>query len=127
FEELKIEDVPVVGGKNASLGEITQSLASEGIPVPPGFAITAQVYWDFISNNNLQGPIAEQLAVLAGGKQTLSKTGAAIRALIEGGEFSDEQTAAISEAYKMLGDRVGMRECDVAVRSSATAEDLPEA
>lgn len=127
FEELKIEDVPLVGGKNASLGEITQSLAKDGIPVPPGFAITAQVYRDFISNNNLEAAIAEQLAALNANKQTLARTGAAIRVLIEGGEFSDSQVAAIREAYTALCDRLDRPECDVAVRSSATAEDLPEA
>lgn len=127
FDDLKIDDVPLVGGKNASLGEISQALGEKGIPVPPGFAITAQVYRDFIRNNGLEDQIKEHLSLLAQGRQSLGKTGAAIRTLITGGEFSEEQASQIGEAYATLCERVGMEECDVAVRSSATAEDLPEA
>lgn len=127
FETLKIADVPLVGGKNASLGEITQSLGKEGIPVPPGFAITAQVYRDFIRFNQLDEPIAQHLALLEAGNQSLAVTGSAIRGLIRGGEYSQEQKDAISEAYRTLCERLNVQDCDVAVRSSATAEDLPEA
>lgn len=127
FEELKIGDVPVVGGKNASLGEITQNLAREGIPVPPGFAISAQVYRDFISSNDLNQSITYHLDQLAEGKQTLAASGAAIRRLIRGGQFSPAQVNAIGAAYEKLCSRTDKEKCDVAVRSSATAEDLPEA
>lgn len=127
FDHLSIGDVPLVGGKNASLGEITQSLGDKGIPVPPGFAITAKVYRDFISNNGLEERIQEQLSLLSQGRQSLGKTGAAIRDLIRSGEFNTKQTEQISDAYRTLCDRVGTQDCDVAVRSSATAEDLPEA
>ena len=127
FDELKIGDVPRVGGKNASLGEITQSLCKEGIPVPPGFAITAQVYRDFIRDNNLEQTIANQLKRLAEAKQTLAETGSAIRRLIRSGSFSPAQVNSISAAYETLCSKTGKENCDVAVRSSATAEDLPEA
>jgi pyruvate, water dikinase len=127
FEDLRIGDVARVGGKNANLGEMIKSLAPKGIPVPPGFAISAQVYRDFLTANGLDQPIDEQLALLAEGKQSLSQTGAAIRALIRGGEFTPNQTQAIGNAYQSLCERLGVPDCDVAVRSSATAEDLPEA
>lgn len=127
FDELKIEDVPLVGGKNASLGEITQTLGEKGIPVPFGFAITAKVYRDFIAHNGLQAAIDAELEKLANKQQTLAKTGDAIRAVIRSGEFSLVQSQAIADAYRALCDRVGVADCDVAVRSSATAEDLPEA
>lgn len=127
FEELKIGDVPLVGGKNASLGEMTQSLGGKGIPVPSGFAISAKVYRDFIENNGLQAEINHHLAKLASGQQNLAHTGEAIRTLIRGGEFSQEQIDEIDAAYNTLSDRAGVADCDVAVRSSATAEDLPEA
>lgn len=127
FDNLAIADVPLVGGKNASLGEITQSLGDKGIPVPPGFAITAKVYRDFIDNNGLYQPIQQHLAKLADQKQNLGKTGAAIRELICGGQFNREQRDEIGEAYRTLCQRLGVEDCDVAVRSSATAEDLPEA
>lgn len=127
FEELKIEDVPLVGGKNASLGEITQSLGAKGIPVPNGFAITAKVYRDFIENNQLQPRIDAELEKLANGRQNLAHAGEAIRTLIRGGEFSASQVDDIRRAYEKLCADAGVDECDVAVRSSATAEDLPEA
>lgn len=127
FDDLTIADVPLVGGKNASLGEITQSLGGKGIPVPPGFAITAKVYRDFIDNNALYEPIQQHLTKLADQQQSLGKTGAAIRELISGGEFSRQQRDEIAQAYRALCERLGTDDCDVAVRSSATAEDLPEA
>jgi pyruvate,water dikinase len=126
FDTLSISDVPFVGGKNASLGEITQALAEEGIPVPPGFAITAQVYRDFIAYNGLHDDIAQHLAQLEAGNQSLRQAGSAIRALISGGGFSSDHAAEIKEAYRSLCDKLNVQECDVAVRSSATAEDLPE-
>ncbi len=127
FEKLAIGDVPLVGGKNASLGEIIQSLGSAGIPVPPGFAITAQVYRDFLSANGLDEPIKAELNKLDNGAQSLATTGAAIRKLILGGDFTAEQKKDITDAYQALCERLSLPDCDVAVRSSATAEDLPEA
>lgn len=127
FEQITLDDIGQVGGKNASLGEMTHSLHSAGVPVPPGFAITAQMYRDFIDANQLAGPIAAQLAEREKGRQSLADTGAAIRALILDGEFTDQQRSAIEQAYRQLCDRLEQPDCPVAVRSSATAEDLPEA
>jgi len=127
FEQITLGDIGRVGGKNASLGEMTQSLQSAGVPIPPGFAITAQVYRDFIETNQLTGRIAEQLAALKHEQQSLADTGATIRALILGGAFTTGQRDAIEEAYQQLCDRLQEPDAPVAVRSSATAEDLPEA
>lgn len=127
FEELHLGDVARVGGKNASLGEMIQTLRDEAIPVPPGFAISAQVYRDFIGNNGLGDQISEQLTRLSDRRQSLPETGAAIRALIRSGDFTPEQVKAIAAAYQALCERVQVPDCDIAVRSSATAEDLPEA
>ena len=127
FEQVTLEDIGRVGGKNASLGEMTRSLQSAGVPIPPGFAITAQVYRDFIEANQLTRRIAEQLAALKHEQQSLADTGAAIRALILGGAFTTGQRRVIEDAYQQLCDRLQQPEAPVAVRSSATAEDLPEA
>lgn len=127
FEQITLEDIGQVGGKNASLGEMTRSLQSAGVPIPPGFAITARVYRDFIEANRLTDRIAGQLAALKHKQQSLADTGAAIRALILGGEFTSGQRSAIEGAYHQLCDRLQQPDAPVAVRSSATAEDLPEA
>lgn len=127
FDRLGRGDVARVGGKNASLGEMVGALAAQGIRVPPGFATSAQMYRDFLAHNGLEAPIARHLAQLADGRQTLAQTGAAIRALIGGGEWPAPARDAILAAYAELGRQVGQAEPAVAVRSSATAEDLPEA
>jgi len=127
FEGLKRGDVAQVGGKNASLGEMVGALAARGIRVPPGFATPAQMYRDFLAHNGLDAPIAGHLARLAEGRQGLAETGATIRKLILGGDWPEGARAAILQAYRELGRRVGQPDPAVAVRSSATAEDLPEA
>jgi len=127
FEDLKRGDVARVGGKNASLGEMVGGLAAQGIRVPPGFATPAQMYRDFLAHNRLDAPIADHLARLAEGRATLAEAGAAIRGLIRGGDWPETARAAILAAYAELGRRTGQAEPAVAVRSSATAEDLPEA
>lgn len=127
FDDIHIADIALVGGKNASLGEIVRSLKASHIPVPPGFATSAQMYRDFVNNNHLQHLIDEQVAAYKTGKQSLAQTGAAIREGFVWGEFDRDQVEAISSAYLQLCERVGRQNCDVAVRSSATAEDLPEA
>lgn len=113
FSTLTKNDVPIVGGKNASLGEMIQTLTTQGINVPDGFAITADAYRDFLKTNNIESRIQELL---------LQKNGAQIRALILNGTFSPALEKAITEAYQSLG-----KNRDVAIRSSATAEDLPDA
>ncbi len=127
FEELRSSDVPLVGGKNASLGEMIRTLKDKGIQVPDGFATTAEAYWRFLEDNALTDKIKSLLAELADGKKPLDKVGKAIRSLFLHAEFPGDIAREIREAYRELGKRCDSEEVDVAVRSSATAEDLPEA
>src|SRR5512147_388038 len=127
FEALGSGDVASVGGKNASLGELVRNLGRYGIKVPPGFAVTAEGYWHFIDANGLGPGIASQLAALKAGEVSVAETGAAIRATIEKGEWPEDLAGPIRQAYRDLSQRLGVEQPDVAVRSSATAEDLPEA
>ena len=127
LDELGRGDVASVGGKNASLGEMLRHLGSQGIKVPPGFATTAEVYWRFIDANRLGALIATKVAELKAGKATATETGSAIRAAILRGEWPEDLAHAIGDAYQLLSKRLGLDEAEVAVRSSATAEDLPEA
>ena len=127
FETLGRHDVPRVGGKNASLGEMVQTLAAGGIRVPPGFATTADAYWLYVSANNLQERMTSFLAEWETGKATLAETGQAIRNIFLKGDWPAEIEADIRIAYRELSSRAGVDEVEVAVRSSATAEDLPDA
>jgi pyruvate,water dikinase len=127
FDEIGSGDVASVGGKNASLGELVSNLERYGIKVPPGFAVTAEGYWHFIDANGLGPGIASQLAALKAGGISVAETGAAIRATIEKGEWPEDLAGPIRQAYRDLSQRLGVEQPDVAVRSSATAEDLPEA
>jgi pyruvate, water dikinase len=127
FEDLTNEDVPIVGGKNASLGEMIGTLKGEGIVVPDGFATTAEAYRHFIKENDLEGKIRREIQQLKEGKKPLDKVGRAIRGLIRKGRMPDEIGNRIVQAYHQLCERFGQDEIDVAVRSSATAEDLPDA
>jgi pyruvate,water dikinase len=126
FEDVKSDDVALVGGKNASLGEMIRNLSPKGIRVPGGFATTAQAYWEFLDANNLRVPISEQIRALQRGGQ-LAEVGGAIRRMILDAQFPPHIARAITEAYRELGVRLQRENPDVAVRSSATAEDLPEA
>ncbi len=127
FDTITLDDLPRVGGKNASLGEMIHHLAATDITIPDGFAISAQAYRDFIHHNHLQEEIDAHLQRLSSQSQTLSETGAAIRKLIGLGEFTQPLRAAIVEAYQQLCQKTGQNQVAVAVRSSATAEDLPQA
>ncbi len=127
FEQISIGDIPRVGGKNASLGEMIQALSSKGIHLAPGFATDAQMFRDYLQNNQLQGGIDRELKAYGEGHQSLAETGDAIRQLILGGHFDDAQAGAIASAYQGLCQKLGHDNIAVAVRSSATAEDLPEA
>jgi pyruvate,water dikinase len=127
FDDVGTGDVASVGGKNASLGEMVRNLGRCGIKVPPGFAITADGYRRFLDANNLRPLIAAAIADLASGKASVAETGPAIRAAIENGAWPEDLGSAICQAYRDLSQRLGMAEGDVAVRSSATAEDLPDA
>jgi pyruvate,water dikinase len=125
FESVGKDDIETVGGKNASLGEMISALSEEGIDVPAGFAITALAYRDFLANDGLGDRIygaLERLDVDDIG--ALRSAGADIRRWIEAAPFPDTLRVEIEAAYATLGDG---KEVAVAVRSSATAEDLPEA
>ncbi|MFN2383128.1 MAG: phosphoenolpyruvate synthase [Gemmatimonadota bacterium] len=127
FEEISSADFPAVGGKNASLGEMIRSLQGNGIRVPRGFAITTAAYRAFVAHNDLDDRIRGHLESYGAGDAALSRAGRAIRALLRGSEFPDDVVAAIRAAYHELSEGYGIADADVAVRSSATLEDLPEA
>lgn len=129
FENITSADVAKVGGKNASLGEMIRSLKKEKIRVPNGFATTAQAYREFLDANDLSIRIKEQLDLWKKGEETLEKVGKSIRKLFKRSRFPEAIAEKIREAYKELGLGYSSdnSDVDVAVRSSATAEDLPEA
>jgi pyruvate,water dikinase len=127
FEDLDSDNVPQVGGKNASLGEMLQALKEGGVRVPDGFATTANAYWAFLEANDLKEEIGARLQDLQSGHASLQETGKGIRRLFRYASFPQEIAGAITDAYEQLSERYGVDEVDVAVRSSATAEDLPEA
>ena len=120
-------DVPLVGGKNASLGEMIQNLSDEGVNVPPGFATTSNAYWQFLEANDLGRQIQARIDNLESSRASLAETGDAIRRSVLSAEWPDEIARPIKEAYRELGAQSGAPNTDVAVRSSATAEDLPDA
>ncbi|HEY9644774.1 MAG TPA: PEP/pyruvate-binding domain-containing protein, partial [Chroococcidiopsis sp.] len=148
FEEVGITDIPLVGGKNASLGEMIQQLASKGVNVPTGFATTAYAYRYFVKEAGLEAQLRQLLADLdVDDVNNLRERGRQARSLILNTPFPKDLQAAIATAYQRLCDRYGYdpqfcdrfsddhreqceaysRDTDVAVRSSATAEDLPDA
>jgi len=127
FEDLASEDVPSVGGKNASLGEMIGALGEKGVRVPGGFATTAQAYRAFLEANDIEHEMRSYLEELQSGAESLQAVGKRIRRLFRRGEFPEEVAERIREAYRQLSERYEVDEVDVAARSSATAEDLPEA
>jgi pyruvate, water dikinase len=128
FDQLDINDVGIVGGKNASLGEMYVSLAQKGIRVPNGFALTAYAYRYIVEKLNLRIRLEEMLQGLdTHDMHDLSERGEKIRAMFRNIEIPQEIIDAISKAYKDLSNAYGSEPTDVAVRSSATAEDLPDA
>jgi len=128
FGELRNSDVSLVGGKNASLGEMYQLLVPKGIRVPNGFAITSDAYWSLLDSENLRQPIKDLLKdVDTTDIDVLRVRAQKIRDMIFGTPLPKELRDEIIEAYHTLSKEYGMEEADVAVRSSATAEDLPDA
>ncbi|HOI71862.1 MAG TPA: phosphoenolpyruvate synthase [Methanobacterium sp.] len=124
FEELNKEDVAIAGGKGANLGELTQA----GIPVPPGFVITSRTYQQFIKETGIFDDIMDILdATDVNNNPELQKASKDIKKIINGTEIPDDIKILIIEAYNALCHRIGKENALVAVRSSATAEDLPEA
>jgi len=127
FEEIGIKDVPMVGGKNASLGEMYQKLTSKGVAVPHGFAITASAYKHLLKAAGIEAAIRETLADLdTHDLHNLQDRGEKVRDIIRTAEFPDDLRQAIIKSYKKMEAEYGT-DVDVAVRSSATAEDLPDA
>ena len=127
FDQAESSDVSRVGGKNAGLAEVTRALTSAGIRVPPGFAVTAAAYRAYIESNALAPKMRKQLDDYHGGKESLAAAGAAIRRLMIDAEFPAPIAESIRAAYRELAKRCGTPDLAVAVRSSATAEDLPQA
>ncbi|HEY4496357.1 MAG TPA: phosphoenolpyruvate synthase [Candidatus Paceibacterota bacterium] len=127
FKDLNIEDVPLVGGKNAALGEMYHGLSSLNIAVPNGFAITAEAYNHFLDKAGIRVGMEKILKDLdTGNMRALQKAGDRVRKLILKSHLPKELEYEIAAAYKELGKQFGTEMPDVAVRSSATAEDLPD-
>src|SRR5271165_4893774 len=127
FEEFGIDDVPLVGGKNASLGEMFQKLSGQGVRVPHGFAITAEAYRYVLDKAGAWGLLHAELDELDPADVTaLARKGKRAREIVYGAGLPDDLAAEIRHAYRTLQDEYG-EEVSLAVRSSATAEDLPTA
>jgi len=127
FDEIGIEDVPYVWGKNASLGEMYTNLVPKGVNIPNGFAITAYAYRYLLKETWADKKIKEILSDLdTSDMDNLAQRGSRVRSLIKSLEFPEDLTKAIIEAYKKM-EKIYGKNVDVAVRSSATAEDLPDA
>jgi len=128
LNQVSLEDINLVGGKNASLGEMIQNLKTLGIKVPNGFAITVDAYYDFIKFNNLDKKIMDLVSSITEEDiVSLRRAGTEVRQLIRNGQFPDKIKKEIQQKYKELSKTYGQEMTDVAVRSSATAEDLPDA
>ena len=127
FDSLTLDDVPLVGGKNASLGEMYQTLVPQGVPVPNGFAITAEAYRYVLRANNLEARMHALLDDLDyDDVAQLQERGYLLRDLIYQATLPDDLRQAMLEAYTRLRAECG-ESISLAVRSSATAEDLPTA
>jgi pyruvate,water dikinase len=127
FQDIGKDDLSLVGGKNASLGEMIRGLGSVHVTVPGGFALTTDAYRLLLEQNNLKDFIAHELEKHRKGDQDLSTTGLNIRLRFKASALPDELTLAVIDAYQRLGKSYNMQHLSVAVRSSATAEDLPTA
>lgn len=126
FDEMGMGEVPVVGGKSASLGEMTSQTK---VPVPYGFATTATAYWHFIDKAGIKDKMADFLAELKDPNDTptLQRVGAAVRKTMMDSKMPADLEKMIKESYRKLAKKAGEKNPFVAVRSSATAEDLPDA
>ncbi|MBS4014869.1 MAG: phosphoenolpyruvate synthase [Candidatus Latescibacteria bacterium] len=127
FDTINLNDLLQVGGKNASLGEMCSTLKEKGIKVPSGFAITTQAYHHFLEENGLEKKILAELTALKEKRRDLQSVGRYIRHRIRGAEIPEELESTIKQAYLELCKESKQEDVSVAVRSSATAEDLPDA
>ena len=124
FEDLNKSDIGIAGGKGANLGELTQA----GIPVPPGFVVTAETYEKFMEDAGINDKVMDILDKIdINDTKALQAASEEIKALINESDIPEDMVLFITEAYNQLCQRVGEDDTDVAIRSSATAEDLPEA
>jgi pyruvate,water dikinase len=128
LDELSMKQIDQVGGKNASLGEMISHLSTMGVSVPGGFATTADSFRAFLSQNGLDKKIYDLLAsVDVDDVHQLASVGKKIREMVVGAPFMTDFEQAVKQAYEILGETIGHDDFTVAVRSSATAEDLPDA
>ncbi len=128
LDKIGIKDLPKVGGKNASLGEMIKNLSDKNIKIPNGFSVTVDAFDAFIQENKLKAIIEKSLAgVDVSDIVSLRKTGSEIRKQISNGKFPVSLEKAILKSYYQLSELYGQDATDIAVRSSATAEDLPDA
>lgn len=128
FNELSIDDIPIVGGKNASLGEMYQNLTPKGVNIPNGFATTSDAYWLLLQENNIKEKIADILHDLnIHDTKNLQERGLKVRNLLLNSHLPKALVDELEEAYKTLSNEYNSQNIDVAVRSSGTAEDLPDA
>ena len=126
LDQVSMHDIKLVGGKCASLGEMIRNLSSLGIAVPKGFAITTEVYWNFLKAGNLEELIHKEIAGIDHNNvESLRRSGQRIRQAIRNAKFPYDLGAEIIESYELLSSDNLQQYTDVAVRSSATAEDLP--
>ncbi|MGA7325555.1 MAG: PEP/pyruvate-binding domain-containing protein, partial [Rhodomicrobium sp.] len=127
FESIRLEDVPTVGGKNASLGEMFREMSSQGVRVPNGFALTVQAYYGVVKAPNVWMALHEQMDGLDGRDvNVLAARAAEARRIVYEAAGIDALADTVAQAYSKLEDQYGANVA-VAVRSSATAEDLPSA
>lgn len=128
FDEISNKDVPLVGGKNASLGEMYTKLKKRGISIPNGFTITASAYRYLLKKARIEGNIRKALAGLdTRNVSDLKERGRKVREIIHQAPFPKDLESEICQAYDKFSKQYGADNTDVAVRSSATAEDLPDA
>ena len=128
WDELSIDDVGLVGGKNASLGEMYRKLTKKGVRIPNGFAITSYAYQYLLKTAGIEQKIKDTLRGLnVKNIHALAERGRKVRDIIYHAEFPEDLRAEIYNAYKKLSKQYKTANVDVAVRSSATAEDLPDA
>ncbi len=128
YKEISKDDVALVGGKNASLGEMFSKLTKKGINIPDGFVLTSHAYWYFLRENKIDKKLKEIFSKFNPNSiKSLKKTGNAARQLILKAEFPQDLKKEILRDYQKLSQKYNQKNTDVAVRSSATAEDLPSA
>lgn len=127
LHEVTLDSLNLVGGKNASLGEMIRNVSALGVSIPRGFAVTVDAYWDFLKHNNLEAGIRKAIGEIdMENLISLRKGGMQVRQMIRDGKFPEELEKEISLRYKELSNHYNQDATDVAVRSSATAEDLPD-